>query len=315
MRIVLLDIATLGDDISLDMFDALGEVSKYSMTAPDKVVERIADAEVVVVNKIKMTAEVLKNTENLKLICVTATGFDNIDLDYCRKNNIAVCNVTAYSTDSVMQLTVSMAMSLTMHLREFDDYVKTGEYTKSGVQNYLKPSFNEFGSMTWGVIGLGNIGKRVAEAAKALGAEVIAYKRTPDNEYNCVDIDTLCKRADIISIHTPLNKNTENLINKQRIALMKKNAVVINVARGKVMDEEAAAEAVLNGQIGGLGVDVYSTEPLPENHPYTRLYGSKNVILTPHMAWGAYEARIRCMEEIKKNIEAYISGERRNRVC
>jgi len=206
-------------------------------------------------------------------------------------------------------------MSLTMHLKEFDSYAKSGAYTKSGVQNYLKPTFGEFSSMTWGIVGLGNIGKRVAEVAKVLGAEVIAYKKNPVSEYKCVDIDTLCKKSDIISIHTPLNAETENLINKERIALMKKNAVVINAARGKVVDEAALTEAILENRLGGLGIDVYSVEPMQDNSPYKKLIDKDNVILTPHMAWGAYEARIRCMDEVKKNIEAFFNGENRNRIC
>ena len=315
MKIALLDISTLGDDISLSSFDSMGDVRKYPMTAPGQVTDRISDVDVIVANKVKLSADVLCCAKNLKLICVTATGYDNVDTEYCKKNNIAVCNVTAYSTDSVMQLTVSMALSLTMHLKEFDSYTKSGDYTKSGVQNYLKPTFGELSSMTWGIVGLGNIGKRVAEVAKVLGADVIAYKRTPVADYKCVDIDTLCKKADIISIHTPLNEETENLINKERIALMKKNAVLINVARGKVADEAALTEAVLENRIGGLGIDVYSAEPMQEDSPYNKLIDKDNVILTPHMAWGAYEARIRCMDEVKKNIEAFFSGEKRNRIC
>lgn len=315
MKVVLLDIDTLGEDISLDMMDSLGEVVKYKMTKPDEVTKRISDADVIVTNKVLLNEEKLSYAKNLKLICVTATGYDNIDTDYCKKNNIAVCNVKGYSTDSVMQLTVSMAMSLIMHLDEYNEYVKNGDYTRSGVQNCLYPVFYEMKSLTWGIIGIGGIGRRVADVARALGANVISYTRTPKDGYENVELDELLSASDIISIHTPLSEETKNLISRDKISLMKKNAILINVARGAVIDEEALVDAIIDKKIAGAGIDVYSKEPLEDNHPYNKLFGYKNVILTPHMAWGAYEARVRCMEEVKKNIEAFYSGEIRNRIC
>lgn len=314
VKIVILDAATLGDDMEFSLFDPMGGVEVYQTTSESELGERIADADVIIVNKIKLNAKNLPAVKNLKLICVTATGFDNIDLDYCRENKIGVCNVKGYSTNSVAQLTVSMALSLLMNLPSFDRYVKDGSYTKSGVQNYLKPAFHEAAVMKWGIVGLGNIGKTVARAAQALGAEVIVYTRTKNPDYNCVGIDELCAGADIISVHTPLNESTRNLINKERIAKMKNNAVFINVARGAVADERALADAVKNKKIGGIGIDVYSAEPLSADSPYNEILAYDNVIFTPHMAWGAYEARVRCMEEIKKNIEAFFNGETRNRV-
>lgn len=314
MKIVILDAATLGDDIEFSLFDNIGRVEVYQTTAESELGERIADADVIIVNKIKLNTDNLPSAENLKLICVTATGFDNIDLGYCRKNKIGVCNVKGYSTNSVSQLTVSMALSLLMNLTSFDRYVKDGSYTRSGVQNYLKPTFHEAAGMKWGIVGLGNIGKMVARSAQALGAEVIVYTRTENPDYNCVGIDELCAEADIISVHTPLNNGTRNLINKERIEKMKNNAVFINVARGAVADERALADAVKNKKIGGIGIDVYSAEPLTADSPYNEIMDFDNVLFTPHMAWGAYEARVRCMEEIKKNIDAFFNGELRNRV-
>lgn len=314
MKIVILDAATLGDDLDFSLYERFGNTEVYSTTSQAELEGRIADADVIIVNKIKLNSSNLPAAKNLKLICVTATGFDNIDLEYCRNSKIGVCNVRGYSTNSVAQLTVSMALSLLMNLSGFDRYVKNGSYTKSGVQNYLKPVFHEIAGMTWGIVGMGNIGKKVAEAAKALGAEVIAYSRTRKQDCEYVSIDELCESADIISIHTPLNDGTRNLINKERIARMKKNAVVINVARGAVADERALADAVKNGDIGGIGVDVYSVEPMTEDSPYNAILGLDNVIFTPHMAWGAYEARVRCMEEIAENIDAFFKGEKRNRV-
>ncbi len=314
VKIVILDAATLGDDLDFSLFNRFGSVEVYPTTSPDELSERISGADVIIVNKIKLNGSNLPSAKNLKLICVTATGFDNIDLDYCRENNIGVCNVRGYSTDSVAELTVSMALSLLTHLPEFDRYVKDGSYTKSGVQNHLKPTFHEIAGMKWGIVGLGNIGKKVAGAARALGAEVIAYTRTPNPGYKCVGIDELCEIADIISVHTPLNEETRNLINKERIAKMKKTAVFINVARGAVADESALADAIVNGRIGGIGIDVYSTEPMSADSPYNKILDCDNVIFTPHMAWGAYEARVRCMEEIAKNIDAFLEGKNRNRV-
>lgn len=314
MNIVILDAQTLGDDIELSMFDKFGNVKIYPTTSPSELKDRIKDAEVIILNKVKLNETNLPYAEKVRLICVTATGFDNIDLDYCRKNDIAVCNVKGYSTNSVAQITFSMALSLVNHLKSYDDYVKSGKYTKSGVHNYLKPAFHEIAGMTWGIIGMGNIGKKVAEAAETFGAEVITYTRTPKSEYNCVSLDELCEKSDIISIHTPLTEETKNLINSDNIAKMKKSAVVINVARGAVVDENALAEAIINNQIGALGVDVYSIEPMSADSPYNRILDRDNVVFMPHAAWAAYEARMRCMEEIAENIEAFLRGEKRNRV-
>ena len=315
MNIVILDAQTLGDDLNFDCIRKSGELTVHQMTPPEAVSENIKDADVIIVNKVKLNRDNLPCAKNLKLICITATGFDNIDLDYCRENNIAVCNVKAYSTDSVAQMTVAMALSLVMHLNTSDKYVKDGSYTKSGVQNYIVPVFHEVNKMTWGIVGMGNIGIKVAEIAKALGAEVIAYNRTARGDFEYTDLEDLCRRSDIISIHLPLNENTRNLIDKEHIALMKKNAFVINVARGAVADEAALVEAVIEEKIGGIGIDVYSSEPMSEDSPYNKVTGYDNVILTPHMAWGTYEARNRCISEIGKNIDAFFNSDvKRNRV-
>lgn len=314
MKIVILDAKTLGDDIVLDMFDEFGDVEIYNSTAADEVENRIWDADVIVVNKIKLNEENLRQVQNLKLICITATGFDNVDTEYCRNHNIAVCNVKGYSTDSVAQVTIALALSLCTHIREYTDYVVDGNYTKSGVQNYLKPTFHEISGMTWGIVGLGGIGRRVAEIARAMGCRVLAFKQTPDSEFECVDIDTLCMESDIISVHLPLNDQTRAIIDEDRFNEMKDGTVFINAARGAVIDEYAAVQAVKSGKLGGLGVDVYSIEPIPQNHPYNEIMHTDNVLFTPHMAWGAYEARVRCMKEIAENIRAFLRGDKRNRV-
>lgn len=314
MNIVILDAKTLGDDMDVSIFEELGKTEVFPSTAPEEVEERIRYADIVILNKIKLNESNLKNAENLKLICITATGFDNVDIEYCRTHNIAVCNVTGYSTQSVAQLTVSMALSLITHLPEYNKSVESGEYTRSGVHNKLIPVYHEICGMTWGIIGYGNIGRQVGRVAEALGCRVIVNKRTPSPDIECVDIDTLCSEADIISIHAPLSDETRGLISREKIGLMKNFAIVINVARGAVVDEAALCDAVKTGRIGGLASDVFSVEPMQHDSPYNNVMHLPNVCLTPHMAWGAYEARVRCLEEIKLNIKAFLNGEKRNRV-
>lgn len=313
MKITVLDADTLGKDLDFSSLNDLGDVVIYPMTPPEMVAERIDDADVVILNKVKLNENNLKGVKNLKLICVFATGYDNIDTAFCKENNIAVCNVVGYSTNSVAQLTVSMALSLYTRLADYTEYVNSGKYSVSGRQNQLEPVYHEISGKTWGIVGMGNIGKKVADVATALGCKVIVYSRTHKEGYENVDIDTLCKEADIISVHTPLTPETENLINKDRISMMKDGAVYINVARGKVNDEEAIAEAVLSGKLFA-GIDVYSTEPFPIDHPYTKILNCKNACLTPHMAWAAYEARVRCLDEIIENIKTFYDGGKRNRV-
>ncbi len=314
MNLVILDAGTLGDDINFELFEEFGEIEIYKMTDERQVRFRVMDADVIIVNKIKLNEKTLGDAKRLKLICVTATGFDNIDLDYCRRRSIAVCNVKGYSTESVAQVTAAMALSLVNGLPQYDKYVKGYSYSKSGVQNHLSPVFHEMSSMTWGVVGLGGIGTRVADIAKSFGCNVLAFKRRNDPLYKCVDLHRLVKESDIISVHLPLSDKTKGIISRDIISEMKKGVIFINVARGAVADEAALAEAVEDGRIGGLGIDVYSEEPMSNTSPYMSIMDRPNVIFTPHMAWGAYEARVRCMEEIKENIKAYMRGRKRNRV-
>lgn len=314
MKITFLDAATLGDDLSTHAFLDFGEVTVYPTTAPDEVRAHLDGADAVVLNKIKLGAHNLSGNDRLRLICITATGFDNVDLDYCRAHGIAVCNVVGYSTQCVAQVAVSMALSLVTHLPEYSAYVSDGHYTKSGVANRLVPVYHEIAGKTWGIVGFGNIGRQVGEVARALGCRVLVNKRTPIDGWECVDIDTLCREADIVSIHTPLNDGTRNLISRERIASMKREAIVVNVARGAVTDEAALADAMLEARLGGLGIDVYSCEPMPTDHPFQKILLLPNVCLTPHMAWGGYETRVRLLDEIYKNIRSYLDGGMRNRI-
>lgn len=312
MKITVLDAKTLGDDVEINIFD--GEVSAFDTTPPELVAERIKDSDVVIVNKIKLNESNLEDAKNLKLICVAATGYDNIDTEYCKHRGIALCNVRGYSTQSVAQLTVSMALSLVMHQREYNEFVRSGEYTKSGVANRLSPTYYEVDKKIWGIVGLGNIGKQVARVAEAMGCKVLAFKRTPDKDYDCVDLAELMERSDIISVHLPSSPETNGIVSREMIGKMKKNAVLVNVARGAVIDEEALCDAVLGNKILGAGIDVYSVEPFGSDHCYNKIKELDNVILTPHIAWGAYEARVRCLNEIKLNIESFLKGEMRNRI-
>ncbi len=314
MKIVVLDRLTLGDDLDIKGAGILGEVVAYDSTVPEEIAERIKDADVVFVNKAKLNKDNLKNAKNLKLICEAATGYDNIDIGYCKENNIAVCNVPGYSVYSVAQVTVGAVLYLANHTNEYLEYTKSGVYTSGKGANILTPVYNELYGKTWGIIGYGGIGSKVGEIAKALGCNIMAYKRKKIDGVNCVDIDTLLKESDIVTIHIPLSDETKGLVRRDKIELLKKNAIVVNTARGAVVDEEAMCEAVEKGKILGFGSDVYSKEPFTENCPYYRIRNYKNVCFTPHMAWGAKEARERCFKIMIENANAYFSGEIKNRV-
>ena len=314
MKIKILDKSTMGDDISGTLLERFGEVTEYGATSREELPSRISDADIVVLNKIRIDRTALEAAKKLKLICVFATGYDNVDIEAARERGVAVCNVPAYSTDSVVLMTLAKVLALCTHLYEYSSYVESGEYSRSGAANRLTPVYHELSGKVWGIVGYGNIGRAVAAAARALGARVVVNKRTPIDGIDCVDIETLCRESDIITLHCPLNEETRNLISKERIALMKSDVILVNEARGAVVDEAAVAAAVLDGKIGAFGCDVYSSEPFVESHPYNEIKSHKNVILTPHCAWGAYEARERCMGIISDNIENFITGKSKNRV-
>ncbi len=314
IKIAILDAATLGGDIDLSPFSAIGETAIYAMTARAEIGARLADADVCVINKVKLDGEVLAAAKQLKLICIAATGYDNIDTAYCAAQGIAVCNVAGYSANSVSQLTLAMVLSASVNLPIFRAAVADGRYTAGGVQNILTPVFHELAGKTWGIVGYGGIGRRVGAAAEALGCRVVVSKRTPVEDAVCLPLDELLAVSDIVTVHVPLNDRTRGMIGEREFARMKDGAFLVNVARGAVLDEAAAARAVLSGKLGFFGCDVYSTEPMPADHPFRAIKGLPNVCLTPHMAWGAYEARERCMAEIRENIRVFFAGGRRNRV-
>lgn len=312
MKITVFDLDTIGNDLDISPLTALGDCGFFPATPLEELPERIGDTEVAIVNKLKLTRQVLQAAPKLKLICVAATGYDNIDLAACRELGIGVCNVPGYSTESVAMVTVAMVLNLMTHLPVFTDFVSSGEYTASGLPNCLTPSFHDLQGKTWGIVGYGNIGKKVAEIARAFGCRVIYHRSAPDDMG--VDMDTLCRESDIITLHCPLNENTRSLINRKRLDLMKKSAVLVNVARGAVCDEAAVADAIIHGEIGAFGCDVYAQEPFPADHPYTRIKDRNNVCLTPHIAWASFEARTKVVREMAANIAAFQKGEKRNRV-
>lgn len=314
MKIKVLDTLSLGEDTPLHYLKELGELEVYPSSTPCEVIERCKDADVIVLNKIKITRDVLYSAEKLKLVCVFATGYDNIDLVAARERGIAVCNVPGYSSESVALITASTVLALVTHLREYNGYVASGEYTASGVPNKLTPVFHELSGKTWGIVGYGGIGKAVARIASVFGVKILVNKRTPVTEVECVDIDTLCKESDIITLHCPLNDQTRHLINRDRLELMKKDVILVNEARGAVVSEEDVAEAIVKGEIGAFGCDVYSIEPFGKDHPYNKIMNLSNVILTPHCAWGSFEARERCIKIICENIKEFFCGKINNRV-
>lgn len=313
VKIVVLDAATLGEDLSLSSLNQVGTTTVYMQTTPEQVRARITGADIVVLNKIRIgTAQLPEEGGCPRLICIAATGYDNIDLEACRARGVAVTNVREYSTDSVAQVTVGLVLSLVCRLPAFCGAVSDGRYTKGGTANLLTPVYHEIAGMTWGVLGAGKIGMRVAEIARALGCRVLICRRHADQE--SVDLDTLVRQSDILTVHTPLTSETRGMLGADQLAAMKPGALLVNMARGAVTDEAAIAEAVLNGHLGGFGADVYSVEPFGEDHPFWSIRNHPMVALTPHMSWGAIEARRRCLEEMIQNMKAFLQGASRNRL-
>ncbi len=314
MNITILDLDSIGKDLDLSPITSLGQCRFYNSTSPEELPHRLQNTQVAVINKIKMTRSILERAPDLKLICVAATGFDNIDLQCCRERGIAVTNVPGYSTDSVAMVTVATVLSLMIHLQEYRDFVTSGDYTRSGIPNRLSPAFSDLRGKTWGIVGYGSIGRQVAQVARAFGCRVIYCRNTPSAEPDCCNMDTLCTESDIITLHCPLNEATRELIDRRRLDMMKKNTILVNAARGAVCQEAAVAQAVLEGRLGAFGCDVYSTEPFGPEHPYQTLLGRPNVCLTPHIAWASYEARTTVVREVAENIQAFCQGSSRNRV-
>ncbi len=309
MKIVLLDAMTLGDDISLEPIKRLGECVIYDNIDSMDIAEALRDADVCITNKKLLGEHNLEGCTSLKLICLTATGYNNIDVEYCKKRGIKVRNVPGYCKESVCQHTFALLLSLMESIGYYDNFVKDGSYTRSGVANHLAVPFDEIAGKTWGIIGMGGIGREVASVAKAFGARVIyapVSGRSRKEEYEEVTIEELFKRSDIVSIHSPLNEKTENLVNMEKIKLMKKEAVIINVGRGAIVNSRDLVEAVDTGLIRGAGIDVYPTEPPKADDPFMNIKHPERFVLTPHIAWASLTARQRCIDMVSENIVALI---------
>lgn len=315
MNIVVLERNSVGTDIAVDYSD-LGEVTYYENTVTvQEVAERIKDADIVIANKAPIKEESLKNAPHVKLICEFATGYDNVDIAYCKSRGIHVCNVVDYSTAMVAQHTFALAFYVGQKLRHYDTYVKSGAYAaQSRFSNFDVP-FHELEGKTWGIIGMGNIGQRVARIAESFGCRVIFHSvtgRSKVTAYEQVDFDTLLSESDYLSLHCPLSDLTRNLIDKEALAKMKQSAILINVARGAVVNNQDLYDALEQGMIAGAGLDVIEQEPIIPQNPLSKIQDSNKLVITPHLAWASVEARIRCVEGVRANIEAFMRGENRN---
>ncbi len=317
LKIVFLDAETLGSDIDLSGFYPLGDFSVYKTTKPQERVRRIEDADIVITNKVVIDKEVIDSCKNLKLICVAATGTNNVDIQYAKGKGIGVANVAGYSTYSVVQHTFGMLFYLLENLRYYDDYVKSGNYAKSDIFTHIGKPFWEIKNKVWGIIGLGTIGREVANVATAFGAHVIYYSTTGikrTEKYPALDLDNLLMTSDIVSIHAPLTDKTKNLITYEKIKLMKPHAILLNLGRGGIVNEKDLAKALDENLIAGAGLDVLEKEPIDPENPLLKIKNKEKILITPHIAWTSKEAREKLVEEIIENIKAFIRGERRNRV-
>lgn len=316
MKIVMLDRKTLGYDMDVSIFEKFGEFEFFDMSTAQEAKDRIKNADIIINNKVMLSEDVLKNARNLKLIALVSTGLNAVDIKYAERNSIAVCNVAGYSTQSVVQHTFASLLYVFEGLRIYDDFVKSGKYSQTNLfTSYIFP-FNELNSKTFGIIGLGNIGGKVAQTAEAFGCSVVYYSTTGKNKsekYKRLEIDELLKVSDIVSIHCALNEKTENLIDYKRLSIMKKSAVILNMGRGKIINEKDLARALNENMIHSAVLDVMENEPLKKDSPLLNLNNPDKILITPHIAWAAVESRERLLKEVKMNIEAFLKGERRNR--
>lgn len=308
MKIVFLDVKTIGEDIDLSEFQRFGEVVMYDFTTQEEMPERVQDADVIVLNKVLINEAGIGNARKLKLVCVTATGTNNLDKEYLNERGIEWRNVAGYSTESVAQHTFAMLFYLLEKLSYYDHYVKEERYVNDRIFTHFAERFHEIHGKTWGIIGMGAIGQRVAGLAKAFGAHVIYYSTSGKNQqdgYSRVDLDTLLATSDIVSVHAPLNQDTEGLMNREAFLKMKKSAIFLNLGRGAIVVEEDLAEALEKGQIEAAGLDVLETEPMKEDCPFLKIKDSRRLLITPHIAWASVEARTTLMHRIAGQIEEW----------
>ena len=311
MKIVFLDAKTLGDDIDYTGFEQMGEVVRYPFTSSEEAPDRVKDADVIVVNKVLVNRQTISSAENLKLVCVTATGTNNLDKDYLAERGIAWRNVAGYSTESVAQHTFAILFYLMENLRYYDDYVKEGRYINDRIFTHFAKTFHELNGMTWGILGLGAIGRRVADIAGMFGAKVIYYSASgaPAQEgYHQVDFDTLLSESDILSIHAPLNEYTEGIMDAEAFRKMKSSAILLNLGRGPIINESDLAAALNAGEISAAGLDVLCAEPMSKENPLLDVHDKDRLFITPHIAWATVEARQRLMKIIGGQIREFFGS-------
>ncbi|WP_294350464.1 D-2-hydroxyacid dehydrogenase [uncultured Clostridium sp.] len=315
-NIVVLDGKTLGN-VNFEKLKEFGEVTYYDTTSPEEVKDRVKDAEIILTNKVVLNKSNLDEAKNLELICETATGFNNIDIKYAKERKIAVTNVAGYSTPTVAQHTFATLLHLYNKIGYYDNFVKSGDYSKSGLFTNLDKSFNDIEGKVWGIVGLGAIGRKVASIAEAFGAKVVYYSTSGKNnnaDYKRVELEELLQNSDIISIHAPLNNATEGLFNYDNLKRMKKSAILINMGRGPIVVDEDLARALDEEVIAGAALDVFTVEPTPINNPLLSIKNKDRLVLSPHIAWASVEARERLFDDLLENIRAFYRGEVRNRV-
>ncbi len=315
MDIVMLERESVGMDVDVSCFAELGELTTYAdIGTPDELRARLREAELLIANKAPLTPETLAGAGRLKLICLLATGYDNCDLAYCRSRGIRVCNAVDYSTAMVAQHTLALALALSQKLVCYDRYVKSGAYSAQHSFSHFLPPFRELDGKTWGIVGLGRIGRRVAGLAAAFGCRVRYTAPQPEEEtpYLWVDKETLLAESDVLSLHCPLNEETRHFIDAAALRQMKRTAFLVNVSRGPVVDQRALYEALQAGEIAGAALDVLEKEPLPADDPLLKIQDSGRLLITPHLAWASVEARQRCVREVYENIRAVQQGRARN---
>lgn len=311
INITILDSSTLGEVKALEKIAALGKFTSYKLTDPEQRIERLQGQQVAIVNKAIIDKEVMDACPDLRLICISATGMNNVDLDYAKEKGIRVKNVAGYSTDSVAQVTFSMLLYLLAKLPYFDNYVKSGDYANSPIFTNHGRSFWELKGKQFAIVGLGTIGKRVAEIAKAFGAKVIYHSTSGKNlngPYPHLEFEELLSTSDIISIHCPLNEQTDNLFGYEQFKKMKSSAIVLNAGRGKIVNEAELATALNENLIAAAGLDVLEYEPIKANNPLLKIDNPEKLFITPHIAWISQEAREELVEGVCKNIIDWINN-------
>ena len=317
MKLVVLERNSAGTDVDVSCFEKFGEVTYYPNTVENNTAERVKDADIIIANKAPLNEKTLKDAPNVKLICLFSTGYDSVDVEYCKSRGIKVSNVVNYCTSAVAQHTLLLAMMLSEKITYYDEYVKSGAYSAQDRFSHFDRVFNELEGKTWGILGMGNIGRRTASLARAFGCRVIFYSasgKSTCTEYERVEFDTLLKESDILSLHCPLTDRTKYLIDKNAFDKMKKTAILINVARGAVVNTRDLYQALVDEKIAAAGLDVLEKEPMEVSDPLYQIKDSTKLIITPHMSWASVEARTRLVGEVVKNIEAFLDGEGRNNV-